>query len=62
MQLGILALAEYARTKWNSMGYNILASAVILPCPGLFSVLDHYPYFSQLLIACYPMLIALWSS
>ena len=33
------------------MAYDVLASTAILLFPRLFSVLDHYRYFSQLLIA-----------
>jgi len=33
------------------MAYDVLASTAVLLFPRLFSVLDHYRYFSQLLIA-----------
>ncbi|KAI1779733.1 hypothetical protein F4818DRAFT_151380 [Hypoxylon cercidicola] len=36
---------------WNEMAYDVLASNAILLLPRIFSVLDHYRYFSQLLIA-----------
>ncbi|KAI1756919.1 hypothetical protein F4782DRAFT_480352 [Xylaria castorea] len=36
---------------WNEMAYEVLAANAILLVPRIFSVLDHYPYFSQLLIA-----------
>lgn len=36
---------------WNDMAYDVLAANAILLLPRVFSVLDHYPYFSQLLIA-----------
>ncbi|PKS09241.1 hypothetical protein jhhlp_003855 [Lomentospora prolificans] len=36
---------------WNQMAYDVLAANAILLLPRIFSVLDHYPYFSQLLIA-----------
>ncbi|KAG5917672.1 hypothetical protein E4U42_007161 [Claviceps africana] len=36
---------------WNSMAYDVLAANAILLLPRIFSVLDHYQYFSQLLIA-----------
>ncbi|KAI0155003.1 hypothetical protein GGR57DRAFT_103059 [Xylariaceae sp. FL1272] len=36
---------------WNDMAYEVLAANAILLVPRIFSVLDHYPYFSQLLIA-----------
>ncbi|OCK78768.1 hypothetical protein K432DRAFT_356192 [Lepidopterella palustris CBS 459.81] len=34
-----------------NMAYDVLASTAVLLFPRLFSVLDHYRYFSQLLIA-----------
>jgi hypothetical protein len=34
-----------------NMSYDVLASTAVLLFPRLFSVLDHYRYFSQLLIA-----------
>ncbi|KAI0863703.1 hypothetical protein F4860DRAFT_48147 [Xylaria cubensis] len=37
--------------RWNEMAYEVLAANAILLVPRIFSVLDHYPYFSQLLIA-----------
>ncbi|KAI0203805.1 hypothetical protein F4808DRAFT_389144 [Astrocystis sublimbata] len=37
--------------RWNDMAYEVLAANAILLIPRIFSVLDHYPYFSQLLIA-----------
>lgn len=37
--------------KWNNSAYDILAANAILLLPRIFSVLDHYQYFSQLLIA-----------
>lgn len=36
---------------WNDMAYDVLAANAILLLPRIFSVLDHYKYFSQLLIA-----------
>lgn len=36
---------------WNDMAYDVLAANAILLLPRVFSVLDHYKYFSQLLIA-----------
>ncbi|KAI1437953.1 hypothetical protein GGR50DRAFT_570130 [Xylaria sp. CBS 124048] len=35
----------------NELAYEVLAANAILLLPRIFSVLDHYPYFSQLLIA-----------
>ncbi len=37
--------------NWNEMAYDVLAANAILLLPRIFSVLDHHPYFSQLLIA-----------
>ncbi len=31
--------------------YDVLASTAVLLLPRLFAILDHYKYFSQLLIA-----------
>ncbi|RNJ53422.1 hypothetical protein D7B24_001944 [Verticillium nonalfalfae] len=36
---------------WNDQAYDVLAANAILLLPRIFSVLDHYQYFSQLLIA-----------
>ncbi|KHN98180.1 uncharacterized protein MAM_03941 [Metarhizium album ARSEF 1941] len=36
---------------WNAMAYDVLAANAILLLPRILSVLDHYQYFSQLLIA-----------
>ena len=47
---GIL-LAEEGKTHLANTAYDVLASTAILLFPRLFSVLDHYRYFSQLLIA-----------
>jgi hypothetical protein len=37
--------------KWNDNAYDVLAANAILLLPRIFSVLDHYQYFSQLLLA-----------
>lgn len=47
---GVLVPAARKHTMAN-MAYDVLASNAILLFPRLFSVLDHYKYFSQLLIA-----------
>jgi len=47
---GLFIVAE-GRADWDSMSYDILAANAVLLFPRLFSVLDHYRYFSQLLIA-----------
>ena len=51
MRLYGIVLVDYGRHEWNSMAYDVLATTAILLFPRLFSVLDHYRYFSQLLIA-----------
>ncbi|KAI9649647.1 hypothetical protein NHQ30_002228 [Ciborinia camelliae] len=51
MRLYGIFLVDYGREEWNSMAYDVLATNAILLFPRLFSVLDHYRYFSQLLIA-----------
>lgn len=48
---GIFLIDGIGRSEWNSMAYDVLATNAILLFPRLFSVLDHYRYFSQLLIA-----------
>jgi hypothetical protein len=47
---GIFAV-DLGKDEWDSMSYDILAANAVLLFPRLFSVLDHYRYFSQLLIA-----------
>ncbi|KAJ9252008.1 hypothetical protein DTO207G8_5037 [Paecilomyces variotii] len=45
-------LMPYTRKQMVAdQAYDILAANAVLLFPRLFSVLDHYPYFSQLLIA-----------
>lgn len=51
MRLYGIFLVDHGRMAWNSMAYDVLATNAILLFPRLFSVLDHYRYFSQLLIA-----------
>ncbi|CZT11339.1 hypothetical protein WAI453_010995 [Rhynchosporium graminicola] len=51
MRLYGVLLVGAGRHQWNSMAYDVLATNAILLFPRLFSVLDHYRYFSQLLIA-----------
>ncbi|TKA76127.1 hypothetical protein B0A55_03261, partial [Friedmanniomyces simplex] len=46
-----VVLAEQGKHRIASMAYDVLASTAVLLFPRLFSVLDHYRYFSQLLIA-----------
>ncbi|ORY16701.1 hypothetical protein BCR34DRAFT_597411 [Clohesyomyces aquaticus] len=47
---GIL-MPDVQRHYVASMAYDVLGSTAVLLFPRLFSVLDHYRYFSQLLIA-----------
>jgi hypothetical protein len=46
---------------WNAMAYDVLAANAILLLPRIFSVLDHYQYFSQLLIAFRLMAVDLFA-
>ncbi|KAF1838084.1 hypothetical protein BDW02DRAFT_489936 [Decorospora gaudefroyi] len=47
---GIL-MPDVSRHKVAAMAYDVLGSTAVLLFPRLFSALDHYRYFSQLLIA-----------
>jgi hypothetical protein len=47
---GIL-MPDVSRQHVASMAYDVLGSTAVLLFPRLFSALDHYQYFSQLLIA-----------
>ncbi|KAI9797136.1 MAG: hypothetical protein M1833_005651 [Piccolia ochrophora] len=47
---GIL-MSDDSKHQCADMAYDVLASNAVLLFPRLFSVLDHYRYFSQLLIA-----------
>lgn len=51
MRLYGIFLVDVGKHEWNDMAYDVLASTAVLLFPRLFSVLDHYRYFSQLLIA-----------
>lgn len=46
-----IIIADVRRRYVANMAYDVLASTAVLLFPRLFSVLDHYRYFSQLLIA-----------
>ena len=46
-----IVLADQGKHRIAGMAYDALGSGAILLFPRLFSVLDHYRYFSQLLIA-----------
>ncbi|KAF1950172.1 hypothetical protein CC80DRAFT_554632 [Byssothecium circinans] len=48
---GILVPDVHSRHGVSSMAYDVLGSTAVLLFPRLFSALDHYRYFSQLLIA-----------
>ncbi|KAI9801796.1 MAG: hypothetical protein M1825_003169 [Sarcosagium campestre] len=47
---GIL-MPDDVQGKYSDMAYDVLAACAVFLFPRLFSVLDHYRYFSQLLIA-----------
>lgn len=47
---GIL-MPDVSRHRVAAMAYDVLGSTAVLLFPRLFSALDHYRYFSQLLIA-----------
>ncbi|KAI9723935.1 MAG: hypothetical protein M1812_000653 [Candelaria pacifica] len=47
---GVL-MPDAGKHRVASMSYDVLASSAVLLFPRLFSVLDHYRYFSTLLIA-----------
>lgn len=51
MRLYGLFFVNKGQEEWNNMAYDVLATNAVLLFPRLFSVLDHYRYFSQLLIA-----------
>jgi hypothetical protein len=46
-----VVMPDYRRHHVATLAYDILAADAVLLFPRLFSVLDHYRYFSQLLIA-----------
>lgn len=48
---GILMPDVHSRHEMARMAYDVLGSTAVLLFPRLFSALDHYRYFSQLLIA-----------
>ena len=48
---GILMPDVKQKSEVASFAYDVLGSTAILLFPRLFSALDHYQYFSQLLIA-----------
>lgn len=46
-----IIMPDARKHRVASMSYDVLASSAVLLFPRLFSVLDHYRYFSTLLIA-----------
>lgn len=57
---GIL-MPDISKRHTANMAYDVLASTAVLLFPRLFSVLDHYRYFSQLLIAFRMMAVDLFA-
>ena len=51
MRLYGIVMPDVRKHHVADMAYDVLASNAVLLFPRLFSVLDHYRYFSQLLIA-----------
>ena len=51
MRLYGILMPDLRKHQVANMAYDILAANAVLLFPRLFSVLDHYRYFSQLLIA-----------
>ena len=51
MRLYGILMPEVRKHQTADMAYDLLAANAVLLFPRLFSVLDHYRYFSQLLIA-----------
>jgi Ion transport protein len=54
-----IIMPDVQKSSIANMAYDVLASTAVLLFPRLFSVLDHYRYFSQLLIAFRMMAIDL---
>ncbi|KAF2396630.1 hypothetical protein EJ06DRAFT_585076 [Trichodelitschia bisporula] len=51
LRLYSILIPDGRRVRLTAMAYDVLASTAVLLVPRLFSALDHYQYFSQLLIA-----------
>jgi hypothetical protein len=51
MRLYGIFVVDVGKDEWDSMSYDVLAASAVLLFPRLFTVLDQYQYFSQLLIA-----------
>ena len=51
MRLYGIVMPDASKHRVADMAYDLLAANAVLLFPRLFSVLDHYRYFSQLLIA-----------
>lgn len=51
LRLYVMAMPDARQLTAANQAYDILSAGAVLLFPRLFSVLDHYKYFSQLLIA-----------
>ena len=51
LRIWCISVPHEQQHRIADMAYDVLASTAILLFPRAFSVLDHYRYFSQLLIA-----------
>jgi hypothetical protein len=51
LRLYVMAIPDSRQLAAANQAYDLLAAGAVLLFPRLFSVLDHYKYFSQLLIA-----------
>ncbi|EED16948.1 integral membrane channel protein, putative [Talaromyces stipitatus ATCC 10500] len=51
LRLYVMGLPDVRQRAAANQAYDILSAGAVLLFPRLFSVLDHYKYFSQLLIA-----------
>lgn len=51
LRLYVMAMPDVRQLAAANQAYDILSAGAVLLFPRLFSVLDHYKYFSQLLIA-----------
>lgn len=57
LRLYSVLIPEPARDEAANLAFDVLAANAVLLLPRLFSILDHYRYFSQLLIA-FRMMVA----
>ncbi|KUL82714.1 hypothetical protein ZTR_11115 [Talaromyces verruculosus] len=51
LRLYVMAMPDVRQVAAANQAYDLLSAGAVLLFPRLFSVLDHYKYFSQLLIA-----------